>query len=236
MKEPNTPRFQYRLMQVSGPDCSPDERDLKNKVYKTWEGIWREVFGAVGQADALSPDEFYRQKILALITNEQSEFVGMHLYTFFDLNSLPDRNHSYFDGIAEFSFERIKAMKMMRIMSMEYLTVSPDWRKSKSGISWSDVIIGLGQKVLSLSTFDAVCGTPREGVGVDKATDRLGWITIQPEIKKYDYVCSLVACARPNFKDHPDQSIQQLIDELWTNRIDTSGLVRPAIETNKKAA
>lgn len=222
--------LQYHLFRASGPGSELAPNRLREELYTNWEKVWRGVFGQVGQADALSPDEFFRQHLIACITDETGTMVGMHLYTFFDLSLRSHREHSYFDGITELSFARMKKMALTRIMSMEYLTVFGKWRKHESGIAMGDVVVALGQKVLTLSGYDAVVGTPRTDIGVNKVGERLGFTTIQGEIRKYDYTCCLMVCPVAAALPHPDPATRDLIDRLWNRRVDSSGFTNHVVQ------
>lgn len=216
--------MQCRIMKASGPECRASEVELRNQIYKIWDGIWTDVFSAVGQPDAVTPDEFFRQHALLCITTERQELLGMQLFTFFDLESAVDRDHSYFSSFNDLSFMRLKKEGIRRVMSIEYLTVIPSFRKYSTGIPWGEVLIALGQRVMMASGYDAVLGTTRVDLGVDRMCDRLGFQVIQTGIKKYDYTCSLTFCSHHCVVPHPDQSVDSLIGQLWNSRIDTANV------------
>ncbi len=222
MKLVENKSFQYRIISLGGFSTKQDELELRNRAYSLWREVWYAVFKKVNQAEALNPDEFFRQDIAACILDRNHELVGMHLYTFFDLSARSDREHSYFAGIEDSALQKLANAGCIRLMSMEYLTVNPQWRKSLSGTAWADILVSLGQRVMQASGYDAVVGTPRTDIGVDKIGDRLGFRTYQEQITKYDYFCSLMACSKEEVKSHPDGVTREFVDQLWKDRIDTT--------------
>lgn len=213
-------KIQYWIMRNGGPEGLTSDRKLRNLVYSRWWEIWRDVYRKVGRDDAISADGFFRQHLLVCLTAGASEPIGFHLYTFFDLDALADLSHSYFHGVTDISMARLRRLGMKRVMSMEYLTVTPEWRKHESGIPWGDVLVALGQRVMETSGFDASLGMPRVDIGVNRVGDRLGWQTIQQEIDRKNLHCSFMACAAGAASPHPDPKIQEFIEVLWSRRAD----------------
>lgn len=196
--------------------------EIQNLVYDSWKVLWRGVFDQVGRGEDLDPDDFFKQNLITALTME-NEVVGFNLSTFYDLNRHVSSEHSYFGDIDKDLMSELRASGLQRLMSIEYLSVNPKWRRSLTGISFSDVLMSLGTTLLPYLSCDAVIGTARVDVKVDAASVRLGFKPYQV-IKKYDYECRVVVCTEQSAKPHSDPLTRQLINSLWATRNDLSRL------------
>ena len=214
-------QMRYHIMKPASRSSMGRQHD----VYDFWKTLWREVFSQVGRGDELNPDEFFRQDLIVAITTE-TDVVGFHLYTYFDLSWAPARDHSYFNGIDRTLFARLHAEGMDHVMAMEYLSVNPKFRRSVTGISFGEVIISLGFKLLPFTPCNAAIGTARTDVKVDESSIKLGSRPFHDPIKKYDYPCQLMVCSLAETRPHPDLATRQVIEQLWQNRNDETLITR----------
>jgi hypothetical protein len=189
------------------------------QIYNAWNQIWQKVFTGENRNFKLDPDDFFRQKLVAGIF-QNNDLVAFHFYSFFDLRFKEVTQHSYFQGVAPTSFDILRDKSLNRLMSMEYLTVMPEFRKNEGQIPWAEVVISLGINVLKSTNFDVAFGTARRDVKVNKMGDRIGFNTLQSPIQKYDYDCEVMYFPKKNLLRHPELKVQFLIEELWANRID----------------
>ncbi len=192
---------------------------LQNRVYKLWYKEWQKVFSSDSRNFKPSADDFLRQDLMAVIL-DSNNVVGFHFYSYFNLRRVETVNHSYFDQIEKSSFEKLKVKNMNIVMSMEYLTVLPDYRKKESHFPWGEILISLGTRVLNSSHADVAFGTPRSDVKVNKMAEKLGCETLQAAVSKYDYKCEVMIFPRDRESVHPDKLIQNQISSLWENRMD----------------
>lgn len=201
---------------------APDGESVVQSVYDSWYQVWKAVFSADNRDFEPDTDDFLRQNTVVAIfyENREPELVGFHLYSFFDLRQKLRGKHSYFQGVTADSFQSLKNRDLNCVMSMEYLTVMPKFRKQVSQIPWGEVIIALGLKYMQTTSGDTAFGTARRDVKVDNMASKLGFENLQESIFKYDYECAVITCPKSRICDHPDAPTNNLIQQLWNERID----------------
>lgn len=199
-----------------------DGQEIVQEVYGAWYKIWKKVFSADNRDYEPNADDFLRQDAIVAIFYEDTvpQLVGFHLYSFFDLRWNLNTKHSYFNGIDAKSFELLQKKNLNHAMTMEYLTVLPEFRKQVSQIPWGEVIIALGLRFMKSTHGDVAFGTARCDVKVDEMASKLGFENLQPPIRKYDYECAVITCSRQNVRFHPDFQTNVLIQQLWSDRVD----------------
>lgn len=218
---------------ISSLNSDDKSIEVMSQVYDSWTQIWQKVFSNETRNFNLDPDDFFRQNlVVGLFQNDV--LVAFHLYSFFDLRFKSITQHSYFKGIDPISFDNLRSQKLHRVMSMEYLTVMPEFRKNGSQIPWGEIIISLGLNVLKTLNCDIAFGTARRDVKVNKMGDRIGFDILQSPIQKYDYDCEVMYFAQKKQLHHPDPKVQSLIEELWATRLDLRNTEQNInINTNK---
>jgi hypothetical protein len=226
----DTSNLKYYIINNHSLFALPAETKILNIVYDSWCKVWQDVFQSKNDSNSINKEDIYRPNYIVAIFSDLVP-VAFHLYSFFDLNKNSSRNHPYFESINPDTFASLKNNKVSRVMSMEYLTVMPNFRKKETGINWGEILISLGQKFLYQTNCDACIGTARTDVKVDKMGEILGFKTIQNTIKKYDYECDVMASIKKKELQHPSFKFRKLINELWSNRIDFE-----SIQNNDKIA
>lgn len=209
--------YQYVVIPKNCP--TPQSLEMYHMIYEAWLELWRGVFSEGNRAFEPDTDDFLRQDYVVGIF-DQGNLVGFHLYSFFDLRKKMCTKHSYFNGIDPQSFEKLKADNINNVMTMEYLSVMPNYRKKFSNIPWGEVLIALGLQLMKTTAGDAAFGTARVDVKVDSMASQLGFHELQSQIAKYDYSCAVIACPKKSVREHSDEKIRKLIQDLWSNRID----------------
>jgi hypothetical protein len=195
--------------------------NLHNNVYDLWSEIWTGEFSRIGSE--LKPDHFLRQDIIPVIANED-EVVAMHLYTIFNLRAHCALRNPYFTGFKSESVDYFKKHKMNKVMSMEYLTVNPKWRKSLSGIPFGEIMIGIATKIMGAQSIDACIGTARTDIGIEKMVAKYGGYIVEPGIRRYNLETALIAIPKNSYTAHPENEVADLIDTLWAERTDCTQL------------
>jgi hypothetical protein len=104
---------------------------------------------------------------------------------------------------------------------MEYLTVTPKWRAKHIGFQISDVLVGLGLKLLLETNAQAFIAPARNDYKVSNKAYEFGFDCLQANYINHNVSCDLVAGFRDKFKPSQDPLIAGLTESLWENRIDT---------------
>lgn len=210
-------KYKYIIVPKSCPNAQSIE--VYEQVYNAWYELWKGVFTQGGRSFEPDTDDFLRQDYVVSIWDDK-DIVGFHLYSFFDMRKKMSQRHSYFSGVNPDAFQKFEHENTHQIMSMEYLSAMPAYRKKHTSIPWGEIIIALGLKFMQSTSADAAIGTARVDVKVDTMARTLGFSEIQPPIQKYDYTCAVTVCSKDAVCPHPEPKVRSMIDELWSNRTD----------------
>jgi hypothetical protein len=121
-------------------------------------------------------------------------------------------------------------------MSVEFLIISPEWRKSLVGISLSEVIISLSTKIFKATNADALIGTARRDVKVNDSCYKLGFFSVESSVQRRNFEVDLIAALKKDIKMHPDFETSALVKELWANKTDFTKLISDENKQFKKIA
>lgn len=207
--------LQYFLLPSANPPAHLVA--VHNRVYTFWKSMWEKVMKDL-KADASHLEEdFIRQDFIAAICSDQ-EVVAVHLYSFFALDSLAARDHRYLSGNypKEF-FEKVGKAGIRNVMSLEYLTVNPAWRKHSSKVHMGAALGALGLNVMCQYGIDAVIAPARRDHKIHEMAYAQGGDCIIPEVNVHGVSCDLIAIKRENIVC-PDKNVASLRDELWERR------------------
>ena len=208
--------------------------ELYKNVYHLWKTTWKKVFGDVGSPDHFSPDDFYRQDIIPVICYED-EPIAAHFYTLFHMENPAALDHHYFDIFPEESLMKLQQSQSKRLMSMEYLTVAPGFRKSVMGFSLAEVIGTLGVRLLKEIHYDAALGVAVKAATVDKMATKVGFDFLGRNVGRGNLVCDIVIkhldTVRAPF--HPDHKTDEYIQNLWAHRESTAMFDQFPIQTKQ---
>ena len=220
----NDPKYEIQTTFIPGRKFdSSNLQPMYDKLYATWKRIWLEVFGNVGKANEIHPDDFFRADVFNCI-EVNGEVAALHLYTFFDLDFQFVQEHSYLKGIPKDIFQEFKNTGHKKVMSLEYLTIDPKWRRSLTGLPLKEALIGCGANFLACTSSTASFGTGRVDVKIDQLGHQFGAYAIGHTIKKYDYDCILLVMDRDQIHPHKDIDINSFTQRLWDQRKDYTGL------------
>lgn len=125
----NLDLLQYYVL----PSANPPKHlvEIHNAIFKLWHSVWTQTFRELGLDPSVLHDEFLRQDFITSICHGDQP-VTVHLYSFFAIDCLAARQHKYLDGnYPEAYFERLRALDVRHVMSMEYMTVHPGWRRAR---------------------------------------------------------------------------------------------------------
>lgn len=187
---------------------------LQNEIFS----LFASVHGAVTNG-AISGDNFLRNQIATAILVD-AQPVAVHQYCFFDLHTTAARASRYFKPLGEASWRFLEQNHLRYVMSLEFLTVHPEYRKSIIGFSLADTIIALGLQLMLERGGDAGTAISRTDVKVDRSCTDLGFATVERNLDIYGYNCSFQVVSRDGIQIHPNSKIAQLVEILWQRRTD----------------
>ena len=211
--------YSYFILHPS-PPTNGLPLELSNRAYDLWEKTWVETFEKTGFSDHLVRDHFLRCNKLALITDPFKNIVGLHLYTFMNFHSKSCQASGFFADIKSEFRNYFIERGFNTGNCMEYLTVNPKYRKSRTGIPFGEILIGLGVQITREEGLDCSFGTSREDVKVHKMTQSLGAEILLGKVSKYGYSCciTLASSSAPSQPGYEDRD--EIINQLWKHRTD----------------
>lgn len=217
-------KFKYHILPGK---CPADFQNisLHNEAYKYWKEFWDEFFKENHQPGEMRnrKDDFTRQDGITAITFEK-QIVAMQLHTVFNIQSQAAREHSYINRSfnPEF-FEKLQTRGIQSVMSFEWLTVDPAWRKTVTNFSFSQVIIALGLRLQKLWGVDAAIAISRNDVKVTQTAEALGFDVIMPHVSLHGKSCDLIAAFRETERTGLPTQLLGVVDFLWKTRDDGEG-------------
>lgn len=225
--------FKYHLFNPR--ELTPETVELSNKIYEAWCNVYSDVLGSVNEP--LNADDFHRNDIIVCITDgdQNDRIVGFHLYSVFDLRSKAHLDHHYMKAFDEVTLARFQSRKINTLMSMEYLTVLPEYRSRNSDVNWSEIIIALGSRVMDVSSWDAVIGTGRKDLHVRRKAAHSGFEYFG-DIMKMNYVCEILVTEKGKVTPFEDPKAAALVDQLWAEKNCHIPFLNQETKYNKKAA
>lgn len=216
----NLELLQYYVLPSANPP--PHLVEIHNAIYQLWHSVWTKTLHELGlDAEGLR-DEFVRQDFVTSIVHA-GQPVTVHLYSFFAIDCLAARQHRYLNGnYPEIYFEKLKKLGVRDVMSMEYMTVHPDWRRARYPI----VAGGLALQVMKLYGADAAIAPARRDHKVHELAPMYGGESLIPKVINHNVECDLLLCRRSTMKPHDDPGIQESVESLWAGRVHAEACVR----------
>jgi hypothetical protein len=116
-----------------------------------------------------------------------------------------------------------------QILTIEWLTVAPQFLGKFSKVQPADLILGLGFTLAANSICNASMGYSRQDNRMDVMTTRYG-ATLNGTVTRFNLPCSVVFLDTEKMIPHKISKIQSSIESLWNNRInEVQGLERKRV-------
>lgn len=197
---------------------------LYDKAYDYWLKFWNQVYVDNGTTDQADGADFQRADIVALLISGD-EIASMHLYSIVNLENAASSHYPYFAGEHGRSFyEALKPLSLKTAMTLEYLTVNPDWRKSKIGFSLTPVVCGLAYEIQKTLKVDVTLGRCRQDVRSHELMLERGGQILLPDIVMHKTSTHFCVLRLDDLKPHhPDPVVTNLTQSFWMNRRDLTG-------------
>lgn len=199
-----------------------------NRAYAYWKWFWSRLFAENGVQGQVSPDTFFRQERISILAAPDA-VVGMSMHTLFNLESLAAREHSYMEYYHEPFWRPITAQGVRAVVSFEYLTVNPDFRRFRVGVSIGAVLIGLGLRLArDLDGDAAVIAPARRDLGVHRLARDQGAVSIIEDVMVHGTPCDLIVFYPSAVRLPSDPEVAKLIEYFWERSVLAGGALPPA--------
>ena len=209
----DTDKLRFLLLPSANPPA--EHRALHDTAYRLWHGVWTQTFSRLGLDSAGLAGEFVRQDLVACLVHEQTP-IAVHLYSFFNVQAKASKEHPYLSGnYPEMYFTRLATLGVRTVMSMEYMTVHPEFRKGSSNLHVGAVLAGLALTTLKNFGADAAIAPARRDHKVHELAHAFGGESLISNVLNHNVPCDLLLCRNEQLKPHSDAALQGLIDRLW---------------------
>lgn len=221
------PKFNYVIVPLQ--QVCETQQSLVNDIYT----IWKHTFGKVLEKAGASLDsgDFFRSHNAGVLTY-QDEVVAFNLFTNFNFQLHAHRDHPYFQSLDPEVIDAVIS-KSGKVMTMEYFTVAPQWRKQNREIHWGEILAGLGLNYMDQSPVELGVGTPRTDIKVDQMCERLG-ASIRGYVNKMNYECAIVVFEKKQERLFDNPLTRHWVNRLWKKyqkRKNASSNIEYAMET-----
>lgn len=221
--------FKLHLVSYHQPDKS--QISLMNRIYENWKEVFAEVLQCAG--GALDPDDFFRSDFVLAISDKEN-IVALGTLTFFDLRLESTLDHHYLRALNPETPDRLLEKNIHCLLSLEYLTVHPAWRKKEVSVLWAEILMGVALKIMDESPADALIGTPRIDLKVTDICRNLEAREIQQAIQKMNYPCAVVLFEKKAARTFKNPETQRYVQLLLETLLDFK--IFPAHQHDKKIA
>lgn len=198
--------------------CDENRLSLLNQIYEFWYKGWSAVFKENGASKTPNADDFFRQDFVTAVTHGK-EIAAIHFYSLYDFRSpLIAKNNYVIDHFNEEFIRQCKAKNYFKLMSMESLLGNPDYRKSKSGLNFAELMGSLGQKIfLNYTDADCIFTPTRSDNKTTEAAARIGLLPLQQGLMVHNTPIDLLVCDRKGVILPPDPA-RFFVEHLWRSR------------------
>lgn len=214
---PSLSDFSFVLCPGNRPD--PRYLEVYKNIYSCWHYVWSEAFKEMGVEKKLHSDAFTRQDLIGAAFYK-NECIGMAFFRWTDASRPDFALDSYFD-IWNDDHRSALCSRGNNVIVCSNLTLHPNGRGKKLGLSGKDLIVGLSLQVFLNSKADAMTGAMRVDRGANSATARWGRTTIAHRVPcEYgEDNTELVGFYHDVLAQTPRHELQSFTETLWSKRV-----------------
>lgn len=204
------------------------------QTFQVWKAVWENELSAIGRMRSLRADDLIRYDLACcLMYGDQP--IGAHLYSFYNLKSLLHRDThcllTYFD---ENSLNLCLSKGCQILMSYEYLTVSPNFRKREVPIRFGDLLLRLGVKVFLSTHAEGIVTCTRDTRRVHEMIERVEFERVRSGFQIHNEDSSLYVYLKKDDLTLKDSDLDPLVEDLWINRVDRRLITKAMVQSLTK--
>jgi len=212
--------FDYFLVPGKAPVDFTDTA-FYDDLFVFWKDFWTEVLQEVtGERRRMVVDDFMRQDYFAVL-KYQNEIVGIHSYSFFNLQTRAPFEHSFFEKYFNESFIcELRKRRVRTVMTMEFFSVAKSWRGVKTGISLAKALVALGLRLANEKGVDGTITAARADVPAANIASKLGAISLVETVEMHGKPTELMLFPANNVQEPTDIQSKIWLNDFWDRRID----------------
>jgi len=203
--------------------------DIHDEAYRFWLSYWANVRRDIGLSEDVSADGFLRHDFVHILVDgapaDTEPVVAMINCTLLDFRRLAAANQSYVNTYfgAEY-LPALLALGLPRMATLENIVAELHWRRAaaRGGVSLGAVVLALALRKVRDSGCDGAFGGARADVPTAQIAYDLGARPLVRGRSFHGKATDLVAWSCEEIRPHPAEPVRQLVDRLWTERLDTT--------------
>jgi hypothetical protein len=126
-----------------------------NSAYELWKTQWVKTFEELGVDKKLTSDDFLNRQLCGLFKNEEA--IGFILYQNVDFNLNASYDTLYFHNYTS-DLVRYQKIKKDQAFIISYMTLNPQWRKTATNFSISELLISFVVLEFNFSNAKRIIG------------------------------------------------------------------------------
>ncbi len=205
----------------SGRNCPENYLGEYNSVYKAWHKGWVSTFEELKSEAIPTATDFLRQNIVGGVFHEDT-VIGLQCYSFFQLGAQSHLDHSYFKTYPQQSLDALRVRGLTQLMTMEYLYVNPDWRRSLVGFSLADIICTLGLRIFKMTDAQALISITRNQRKVNDMLYNKGAYPLCDELTLHNVGVDIICFEKEKVVDNQTGLEASLTEKLWNQKQDVT--------------
>jgi hypothetical protein len=176
-------------------------------------------------------EDFIRQQfVTGLFVGDKP--VSFHGYGLFDLEALPHLDLHYFHPFRSKALSELQLRNVKKVMTLEYLLLDPEFRKTKVGKSLASLVVSLSLRAFQTTSADAAIGVTRNDRGVNNMVYKKGAVCLEASSHLHNVTIDVVAFFKSQIVEDLQGQDFDLFQHIWNERMDRTGLTRQTNETS----
>lgn len=212
------------LLNTKDPPLAEVER--VEKAYQFWHTSWNETFKSlkVDLGHGLHSDDFLSREAIALFRHKDP--IALFFAHWVSLRP-SQMNHSYFKNYPTLVLKEIQRLGFKRCMVLSYMTVHPDYRKSKTDVPMYELLFSLGVKLFESGPHECLLGYIRKDLSFHQSFERHGGVKITDN-KVYNVGVDYLYMTKHTARLSPEPGVARTADLLWDKMQFRNRVVRKA--------
>ncbi len=217
-RKTNLPPTQLYLMDARRP--LPEHLGLYSRAYEFWHSIWNATFTELNGHGLTNSDNFFRQDEICVLASDQG-ILGLFCFSWFDLFNKCHADHSYFQSYPEAVLRSLKQDGVEKVMTMGYLSVAPEWRKTSYAPFVSEILVAAACKRLVESDAQTLITFTRNNRKMNELGYRHGARCLLAKQTEHNVEVDFIGVFRDEVKPTTAEGIPALADRLWRTRTES---------------
>lgn len=197
-------------------ELNQEASQVRAKLFHLWRSEWQDIYKNLGSSKIPGLPDFQAYDLVNCVTIE-SEVIAMSGHKFYNLSDPEAQESEFLQSLGQSYLKQIQHFGAERLMTFESLLVNPEFRKSKSSLPLSKIMICIGNALFSASNADAMIAAARVDLKVFRTAREFGFEMLETAKKFRVFDCDLIVQKNRNLY-FPQDPAWQIAHRVWQNR------------------